>query len=230
MPRGWPHRVSRGDHGGMIRRGILAVVAVLALAACSGGGTPPRVPPPADTVPGSTLLAKTDGWRADLSTDDGTRTVPYVLVEIAYDAASARRAWTENAPADAQVRTGEPYRQGRHGRLEDVDLTRQRVVVVSAGESGSCPGWIRGAALGADGRLDVFSAAHVTSPDGACTADYRPYRTVLAVDASRLPAEQDLADGGAAGLLDGSSEVGDGVLVVRYPYAPARPQAAPTSP
>ena len=199
----------------MIRRGVLAVVAACVLAACAGGGSPPAVPGPADSTPGTVLLSRTEGWRAGLP---GTMD-PYVLVEVAYDARTAQRAWAENVPADAGTRAT-PYEDGRSGSLTDVDLARQRIVVVSTGTSGSCPGWIRGLALGADGKVDVFSAAHVPPPADACTADYRPYRTVLAVDADRLPARAALGDG-VTGLLDGSDQVGGGVLVVPYPFAPS---------
>jgi hypothetical protein len=208
------------DHDGMIRRGVLAVVAVLALAACSG--TTPEPAPP--YVPGTTVLSKTSGWRAALDPETASH---YMVVEIAYDEATARRAWAENVPAGAVARNDLPVTDGLYGSFDAVDLTKQRIVVVEAGQSGSCPGWIRGISTRADGTVEVSQGTKVPPGADGCTADYNAYRTVLAVDAGRLPAVTDLSATGPRALVDGAT-IDSGVLVVPYPYVPLFPTVTPS--
>lgn len=204
----------------MIRRGVLAVVAVLVLAACSGTSSGPS----SAFVPGTTVLSKTSGWRAGLDPETASH---YMVVEIAYDEATARRAWAENVPAGAVVRNDLPVTDGLYGRFDAVDLTKQRIVVVEAGQSGSCPGWIRGLSTRADGTVDVFEGSRVPPGADGCTADYNAYRTVLAVDIGRLPAATDLSATGPRALVDGAA-IDSGVLVVPYPYVPLFPTATPS--
>ena len=204
----------------MIRRGVLAVAVLLALAACSDAGSAAR--DREAPVAGSVVLAKADRWRTALG-DDDEATSAYMVVEIAYDAAAARRAWAENVPSDLPTVTGPPYTAGRFAAFEDVDLARQRIVVVSGGQSGSCPGWVRGVTTRPDGTVDVLEGTHVPAGWDGCPADYNPYRTVLAVDADLLPARSALGYGRPAALVDGAT-IDSGVRVVAYPFEPLFPR------
>lgn len=196
---------------------VLPAVGALLVAGCTGGSHA-DVPAPTKSVAaaaGTVVLGKADGWRPALATD-ADATSYYAVVEIAYDAATARRAWAENAPT-GPVLTGPPARPGLYGRFEDVDLARQRIVVVSTGESGTCPAWVSGVAVRPGGIVEVTQGS--IDPAATCTADHRPYRTVLAVDVDRLPAPGDLTPPPTV-LFDGS-EVGSGAPVVAYPFAAA---------
>ena len=192
-----------------------AVAAVLA--GCTGGSHA-DAPAPTRSVAaaaGTVVLGKAEGWRPALAADTDA-TSHYAVVEIAYDAESARRAWAENAPA-GPVRPGPPVEPGLYGRFEDVDLARQRIVVVSTGQSGTCPSWVSGVAVRPGGTVEMTQGS--LDPTATCTADHRAYRTVLAVDVERLPAAGDLTPPPTV-LVDGS-EVGSGVPVVAYPFDPA---------
>lgn len=148
-------------------------------------------------------LAKADGWRDGL-TDSAMN--PFGLVEIAYDSATAEVVWQENVPDGLPERDGRPTEPGRYGSLESVDFGTHAVVVWSSGQSGSCPGWLADIRTDADGTVEIE-----TGDDGStCTADYRPYRLVLAVALDRLPERDQLpassvtVDGrtGGAGSVD----------------------------
>ncbi|MBI4940561.1 MAG: hypothetical protein HY830_07440 [Actinobacteria bacterium] len=196
---------------------VLTAFAVVLVAGCTAGSRE-DAPAPTKSVAaaaGTVVLGKADGWRPALAadTDAGSH---YAVVEIAYDAASARRAWAENAPT-GPVRPGPPVEPGLYGRFEDVDLARQRVVVVSTGQSGTCPSWVSGVAVRPGGTVELTQGS--LDPTATCTADHRPYRTVLAVDVERLPAPGDLTPPPTV-LVDGS-EVGSRVPVVAYPFDPA---------
>ncbi len=126
-------------------------------------------------------LAKAEDWREGLRRDDESWEA---LAEIAYDRAAAQRAWEANVPADLPRDPADPVQPGVFVTLADVDFAQEAVVVWSAGESGSCPEWVADLRTDADGtvHLDLDSAG-----GPACTADYNPYRMVLAVDRDRLP-------------------------------------------
>ena len=191
----------------MIRRGVLVAAVVLVGAVWATWSVLGR----SQVVEGNLVLSRTDGWRPGI---DAGR-FPYAVVEVAYDAATARRLWAENVPADLPVRAGPPYEDGRFGSIEDVDLTTQRLVVVSTGGSRTCPGWVRGVTQGRAGRTDVRVGTHRQPP--GCTSDFHRFRSVLAVDADRLPTQAELGNGAVA-LLNASGDAGDRVLVVPYPY------------
>lgn len=130
-------------------------------------------------------LAKAPGWRDGL----GQLEDVYALVEVAYDRETAQRAWDENVPGDLQPRDDEqPAEPGRYGGLDEVDLERQAVVVWSSGESGSCPEWLVDIET-VDDRVRVQTDATAD----VCTADYNPYRLVVAVDRAALPQSDELA-------------------------------------
>lgn len=142
-------------------------------------------------------LAKTDGFRDGLEFED----VPWALLEVAGDRATAERAWAENVPADLPERDGRPARSGRYGSLDDVDFDRQVLVVWHAGQSGTCPAWLQDVRTDREGvhvTLDSTASEHE-----GCTDDYRGYRMVLAVDRDRLPDPADLADRELHGVPDG---------------------------
>ena len=169
-------------------RSLLAV-ALLAVPAtgCAGhlgadgaGGWP--------TEDGVTILAKADGWRDALSTDESMGGF-YAIGEIAYDEATARAAWVDAVPADLPDREGEPRESGRYGDLEGIDFDRQVLVVYSSGQSGACPGWVADIAVD-DRTVEVTEGRHM--PGDGCTDDYNAYRLVLAVDRDRLPPLEDL--------------------------------------
>ncbi|MEX2627152.1 MAG: hypothetical protein WD225_09715 [Ilumatobacteraceae bacterium] len=158
-----------------------AAIGMLLLAACGeSGGTGS-----ATGGDGVVVLAKAEGWRDGLQEAAGH---PYMLVEVASDRDSAQRAWDDNVPDDLPQADGDPAEPGVYGSLDEVDFDAQSVVVVSSGESGSCPAWVEELST-AEGRFEVRLA---TVAAEACTDDFRPYRMVLAVDRGRLPDPEDL--------------------------------------
>jgi hypothetical protein len=168
-------------------RNVLVAAAVL----CSVAGCTSS-PDAADTSgwpasDGVVVLAKADGWRDGL--DRQALQEYFSVVEIAYNAATARTAWADAVPADLPERDGEPRESGRYGDLDGVDFDRQVLVVYSSGQSGSCPGWL-GDVSTADGTVQLMTDAYV--PDEVCTDDYGAYRVVVAVDRDRLPDEAEL--------------------------------------
>jgi hypothetical protein len=164
---------------------------------------------------GVVVLAKAQGWRDGLLEATGHL---YMLVEVTDDPDTARRAWDDNVPSDLPPAAGDPADPGVYGSLDDVDLRDQLLVVVSSGESGTCPTWVQGLST-TDGRLQVQLA---TGTDGPCTDDFRPYRMVLAVDRELMPALEDLP-------VDRIDVPSDNLLgvegrVVAYPAGPDAPE------
>lgn len=158
-----------------VTRSLLAVMlltSALLLAACGGG------------VGGSgegpvTALARADGWRSGIEASVG-----FLLLEVAHDEGTALRAWTDNVPNELPADEGDPpTAPGAYRSLDDVDFSRQAVVVVSSGGSSSCPPWVRNIRTVGD-RVEVELAREGAQ---ACTDDFQPYRLVLAVDRDRLP-------------------------------------------
>jgi hypothetical protein len=147
-------------------------------------------PPPEPDLDGPVItLATVSGWRDGLEVEQGA------LLEIADDQAVARRLVADNVPTDLDgAPDNEPWEDGRHGELGDVDLDTHVVAVWSAGRSGSCPEWVDGITTADDGV--VVSTAVPTA--GGCTDDFNPYRTIIAVErdllppADQLPADLDL--------------------------------------
>lgn len=200
------------------RHGLTAmVVAVLGmvLAACGSSDTGSTGSPRDDDA--VIVLAKAQGWRDGLQDAAGHQ---YMLVEVASDPATAQRAWDDNVPEDLPEADGDPADPGVYGSLDDVGLGDQVVVVVSSGESGSCPAWVQGLTM-TEGRLEVELG---TVAAEACTDDFRPYRMVLAVDRDRLPAPGDLpvdrVDVPSENLTDVAGRV------VAYPVGQAAPDPA----
>lgn len=171
-------------------RMVAALLAVWAVAGCSSldlGGRGGQ--PPADGV---TVLARLDDWRRALTEDpDGTGIGPPVVVEVAYDDATARAAWAGNVPDGLPERSGNPEEVGVYGALEDIDFTDQVVVVYSSAQSGSCPGWLVDASF-VDGRLEVAETDSIPAGSNGCNDSRVPYRLVLAVDRDKMPGEADL--------------------------------------
>lgn len=149
-----------------------------------------------DTDPALEPLAKADGWRGEL---EPTAT-PFAVVEIAYDRETAEAAWHENVPGEVEERgsTG----PGVFGDLDRVDFGEEAVIVWSSGESGSCPGWLADIDT-AQGRVVLERDRDKSRLSDACTADYRPYRMILAVDRERLPAADELPITDVEGVPDG---------------------------
>lgn len=54
--------------------------------------------------------------------------------EVAFDKATALRAWKENVPVDLTNRSGAPVEAGVYGDINSVDFSRQAVVVWSSGK------------------------------------------------------------------------------------------------
>jgi hypothetical protein len=146
-------------------------------------------------------LAKVDGWR------DGLNASNFAVLEIAFDAATATQAWRENVPMDLGDRSGDPVEAGEYGDLEDVDFEEQVVAVWSSGQSGSCPSWLAQVIVQQSGLLELKRGG--SDPDEDCTADYRPYRMVVAIDRSHVPPEEELPTRDVTGVPDG--------LVTAYP-------------
>lgn len=112
----------------MVTRGAsgtwLGLAAALAVGGCFGGGF--------ETDEALVPLARADGHRADVqATTDH-------LLEIAYDRATAERAWRENAP-DESVSSSSSTGPGLYGDLADVDFETQALVVWSSGDAGGDP-------------------------------------------------------------------------------------------
>ena len=164
------------------RQVAAAAVLLVAVSGCSL-----FQPGPAPLADGITVLARVEDWRAELTSDpDGSRVVPEVLVEVAYDEATARRAWAANVPDGLPQRSGQPGANGVHGDLADVDFAEQALVVYSSGQSGSCPAWLVDVSF-ADGVLGVAETHQIPAGDNGCNDSRVPYRLVLAVDRDKLP-------------------------------------------
>jgi hypothetical protein len=194
--------MSQSGHRSMARALAPAALVLLLATGCAdpGAGTaspsptapaPPAASPnlgePAPFEGPVVVLAKAAGWRDDLPSPGS----PFALLEIAYDADTAARAWRENVPSGAARTAGDaadPADPGLFGDLETLDLGRRALVVWSAGESGTCPAWLADVETSAARRVRVT----VVADAGPCTMDYRPYRMLLAVDRDRLPGPDEL--------------------------------------
>lgn len=154
--------------------------------------------PPSKTV---TVLAKAKRWRDGFNLDQA-----YAVLEIAYDRPTAERAWRENVGDDLEPRDRDlPASPGRYGDVDDVDFRRQVLAVWSSGESGSCPEWVVDVETdGTEVRVTTDATAET------CTADYNPYRMVLAVDRDRLPPPEQVDEATLTAVPDG--------VVGAYPY------------
>ena len=127
-------------------------------------------------------LAKVEGWGDDVSPTAATG------LEIAYDEDVARSMWSENVPDGLPTKSGDPAAPGIYGSLDDVDFDSQLVAMYSAGESGSCPTWLT------DVTTEGQTVQVVTGPEhvGVCTADFRPYRQIVALDRDDVPPAEEL--------------------------------------
>jgi hypothetical protein len=175
------------------RRSMLALLGACALVLVACGGGPDRAPtdggnpdgpaPEATTDEGPVrTLATVPGWRGELpGMADGA-------LEIAYDRETGERAFTENVPDDLPTGARDVADDGLHAELDTVDWDREVLVVWSAGRSGTCPVRVEDLRT-AGGRIEVETAS---SSQGSCTADFNPYRAVLAVARDRVPPPGDL--------------------------------------
>jgi len=146
-------------------------------------------------------LAKAQSWRDGLKRADDS----FARLEIAYDRATAERAWAANVPDDLPHNPNGAPQPGIFTRFDDIDFQHEVLVVWSSGQSGSCPTWLADLRTAGDGSVKV-QESHSGGP--VCTEDYNPYRMVLAVNRGRLPARSALpAD--ISGVPSGR--------VVRYP-------------
>lgn len=136
-------------------------------------------PPPEPDADGPVrTLATVAGWRDDLEVPRGA------LLEIAFEEETARRLVADNVPTDLPAGPDdEPWEDGRHDDLDDVDLATHVVAVYSAGRSGSCPEWVAEVSTHGDGV--VVGTAVPTR--GGCTYDFNPYRTVIAIERDQVP-------------------------------------------
>lgn len=158
--------------------GVLIGLA-LALSAC---GAPTDDIAADDGAVGSVeVLAKAEGWRPGLEDAAGH---PYMLLEVAAEPDLAQQAWDDNVPDSLAEADGEPDQPGVYTHLDDVDLDEQVLVVLSSGESSTCPVWVDDITT-VDDRVEV-ELARAADADQACTDDFQPYRLVLAVDRDRL--------------------------------------------
>ena len=157
---------------------------------------------------GLQTLAKIDGSREGMATPPNT----FAVLEVAYDAQTAQRMWDENVAADLPEQSGDPTDPGRYGSLGDVDFDHQAVALWSSGESGSCPGWVSDVTL--DNGYVVVDEDDDSGPGGACSADYNPYRVVVAVDRADLPEPEAL---GTTGIRIADTSIGSQILLATYP-------------
>jgi hypothetical protein len=129
-------------------------------------------------------LATAAGWRDGLSQNEDASG----WLEVADDAETGERAFTENVPGDLPAGDDDPWADALHAGLDTVDWDREVVVVWSSGRSGSCPSWVEDLRT-----VDGAVAVEIASPvRGGCDDDWNPYRTVLAVDRALLPSAEDL--------------------------------------
>ncbi len=128
---------------------------------------------------GIEALAKVPAWREEMQSRVAD---PSAVIEIAYDAESAERAWAENVPAE--FASGRPPDYGLYRTMDKVDFETQAVVVWSSGESSGCPGWLADIRWSGEA-LEVERESY--SRSGVCTLDYRPYRMIMAIDRDKLP-------------------------------------------
>jgi hypothetical protein len=150
---------------------------VAACGATDGTGDGGGQPAAGDLQP----LSKATGWRDGLIEDFDEQ--PYALVEIAFDQETAERAWEQNVPDGLAQRSGAPEEDGHYGALEGVNFDTHAVLVWSAGQSGSCPGWLAGIDTDDAGVVEVTTGVR----GDVCTDDYNAYRMVVAVERDRLP-------------------------------------------
>jgi hypothetical protein len=162
-----------------------------------------------DTHDSARPLVKAEGWRAHLGSPP-----PFAILEIAFDREAAERAWRENTPGGLPRRSGAPAMLGLYGVLDDVDFSRQAVVVWSSGQSSTCPAWLAGVDVDHDGTV-VIEIGDTAGRFGDCTADYRPYRMIVAVDQDRLPPPSRLPTVNVTGIPVGGPL--GGALVSTYP-------------
>ncbi len=200
------------------------VVVVLLCAGCSTAPVSPESSPgvQASVSPepdsGVQILAKADGWVVSQAAIGPF----YAVVEVAYDEIAAAQAWENNVPADLAQRSGDPARPGLYGGLEDIDFDREALVVYSSGQSGTCPEWVTGIEFTTEGVVQITTTfkSDAVAPGGvlACTADYVPYRIVLAIDRDKLPPISALP---TTRVLINGEQLGGGGLVTTYPAAAA---------
>jgi len=155
-----------------------------------------------------TTLAKVDGWR-----DGSAGGSPDATLEIAYDDAAARAMWAEVVDTDLPRATGDPTRPGVYGDLDDVDLDDHVIGLYSGGESGSCPRWV--GEIGTRSGTVAIVSDDAIAPDQLCTADFRRYRVVVAIDRDAVPPVGAL--GGTHVRYDGYLDLGSRVVE----YSPA---------
>lgn len=171
---------------------MVAVVVGLVVAGCGDPGSDVRT------------LAKVDGWldrHAEAATFEPT-------LELAHDAATARALWEEAVPGDLARGREEPDAEGRYGAFDDVDLDTHVLGLWSSGQSGSCPEWLSEVAS-----VDEGVAVEVVvdrGPGGACTADFNPYRQVVAIPRDAVPDPDELPASLVTGPEDGAT-FGDAV-------------------
>jgi len=149
--------------------------------------------------------------------EGGQQSVPdtsdtFASLFVAYDSASAQRLWDDNVPAGLSRRDGDPVEDGLYGDLADVDFDEQVVGLWSAGESGSCPGWLANVRTREDGAL-ILGRDEDTGGNDGCTDDYNPYRTVVALDRDAVP----IADALASEGFTGEPPIQLRVFVAEYP-------------
>lgn len=176
---------------------LLLLLLASVVTGCSGRGTAEGVEP----------LARAEGWRDALV--DHLESGTYTILEIAYDRATAQRAWAENVPDGLPEGSRALDRDGRYGSLDDVDLATH-VLVVWSGGSTSCPGWLYGVDTD-DGVVRATTRERVEG--NGCADIFVAYRMVLAVERGLLP---DAASLPARLVIDGR-DFGSRALVTAYP-------------
>ncbi len=86
---------------------------------------------------------------------------------------------------------GEPLQTGRYADFEgSSDLAPGEVLVLwYSGQSGSCPSYLHGLRVTAEGDVDVQQSDRGRR---ACTDDYNPYRQLVVVSEEAVPAPSEL--------------------------------------
>lgn len=154
-----------------------------------------------------TVLADLEGWDAGVrrlhQANEGAETA---RLELAYDAAAAEELWAAAGPAGPG---GRQAREGRGSRaLAEVDFDRHVVALWSSFQAAGCPETVR--TVRRSGNLVVVTTALDRARPEAerrCGDDYRPYREVVLVDRTQVPASTDL-DRAEAEVRDESSQDG----------------------
>jgi hypothetical protein len=112
-------------------------------------------------------------------------------VQVAYDAAAARKLWRATRATRRVRRTGPAPEYGVYAGLDAVDFARQVVLVLESAGSSSCPSTLVDVRPLTAGAVDLVTDTY--RPEEFCTADLHAFTEIVAVDRDLLPPAPALA-------------------------------------